>query len=620
MELSRFRGVALSLLVAFMVLINPLRSHTTMAQNSPGTGHSQVIAQGVDLLPTEEVAWRVTESTAKPGDEAEFFDRTLGFVVATSDPFLVSGSNGENTLLHPGQASFHPEGASERRSSLNDDDATYRNIELIVASGVDDEDTLGSSDLVFGGDAFEAPRGTYNLQLTREVMDPGADSTFEVTNAHPYVLIVTEGALQVTSEDGEVTELEAGDIAEFSDNLALLSGNDDGATWIVAAIGDEVEIPAVATDEPAADTGEVVFTMYACPDGTDVTEETDDCEPVDEPWIGWLAPLGADNPDDFLNLDADGKTLGDGQFAFRNLEPGTWEFYADPDHYDDLPVRIEGDAKAKDDDSGIWTVKVRAGKTSEVSLYTVLPEAKIGALSVSLWECPAGTDPITDASNCAPSEDAWDLLVTLDGQASRVEWTLADAELVAPGTWEFSEMPASMLTVSMPVPGEGEAIEAIGDISPASVDDDARLWWMTEVPTGSMAEITFFHVAAGSDEPEPTETPEPDEPAASGSLVIEQYDCPYGTDISVDTSPCTLSTEPWDVVATNIETGDAWSILGDGYAYDSGTYVLEGLPTGTYTISVYSNENWDVWGVESVEVSDANESYLTIYSVDRRVP
>ena len=59
--------------------------------------------------------------------------------------------------------------------------------------------------------------------------------------------------------------------------------------------------------------------------------------------------------------------------------------------------------------------------------------------------------------------------------------------------------------------------------------------------------------------------------------------------------------------------------VNDGWAYDSGTWVIEALPAGTYAISVHANGNWDILG-PGPQVSADDESYVTIYSVDLREP
>ncbi len=71
---------------------------------------------------------------------------------------------------------------------------------------------------------------------------------------------------------------------------------------------------------------------------------------------------------------------------------------------------------------------------------------------------------------------------------------------------------------------------------------------------------------------------------------------------------------------SNDATGEGWQLLSAGVAYDSGTYVLEGLAPDTYNITVQTNDNWQVIHDDSVEVNDVQESYVTVYSVDLRVP
>ena len=152
------RRALVALLAVWSVVFGALSPVLAAQESQVPAGHAQVISSGVDLMPRGDVAWRVTSSTARPGDEAEFFRRTLGFAIALDEPVLITnGTTGNATLVDAGQALFHPEGASERRSSVSNDSTEYVNIELIVAEDVDDEDTLGSSELLFAGDGFSAP-------------------------------------------------------------------------------------------------------------------------------------------------------------------------------------------------------------------------------------------------------------------------------------------------------------------------------------------------------------------------------------------------------------------------------------------------------------------------------
>ncbi len=74
------------------------------------------------------------------------------------------------------------------------------------------------------------------------------------------------------------------------------------------------------------------------------------------------------------------------------------------------------------------------------------------------------------------------------------------------------------------------------------------------------------------------------------------------------------------MIVTNDATGEPWDLLFDGVAYDTGAYVLEALPAGSYSIFVSSNENWSLSYPTNIDVSADDETYVTVSSVDLRAP
>lgn len=77
---------------------------------------------------------------------------------------------------------------------------------------------------------------------------------------------------------------------------------------------------------------------------------------------------------------------------------------------------------------------------------------------------------------------------------------------------------------------------------------------------------------------------------------------------------------PWAVTVTNDATRESWGVLFEGVAYGTGTYVLEALPAGSYSIDVSSNENWTLSSPTTTGVSADDETYVTIYTVYLRAP
>jgi hypothetical protein len=601
------RLIALATLLP--LLLSSLLPSLAAAQATQEGGHAQVIAQGVGLMPRVPVAWRLTSSEAQPADDAEFFERTLGFAIGADDPILITSDSGVSTLLNDGQALFHPEGAVERRSSTRDADSAYVNIELIVADAVESDESLGSSTLVHASDDFTAPDGTRNLQLTRDTLAAAESASFTPVTDAPSYVYVTRGALQVTDAEGKISEINAGSALAIAGTFDLLAGTSGEASFFIASIGDEVEVPPVLTTTSTADTtGTLEMHLEICNDGLD-----DPCEPATAADItvpafhlrsdeNWIIPDRAKESDN-------GSTL-----TWTDLAVGT---YTTGEVEHDTPMDIEG-ARWNDSDVG-WRFRISEGKTTELTLKVGAADdrGETGSLLVTLYDCPAGVDPASEPEACDLATETWDVLVENPGQTTTDTWSLqTDALDLGDSQYWFELLPAETL-VFWPDATRQDGLEgyAVGG-SPTWEDS----YWAVDIPYHGAAEAQVYRLAADNADPEPTAEPTAEAPVGSGLLVISQIDCPFGTDISVDTSTCTTSTDPWEVTVTNDATGQTWSLLSDGVAYDTGTYVLEGLPVGTYSIYVAADETWSVSYSSSVEISDANESYVDVYSVDLQEP
>ncbi len=717
---SSSQGCTLLSLCALLILsilpIPALAQVSTQPESS-----AQVIAQGVDTLSRGDLVWRVIEGESAPGEKAGFGLRNLGFTLATRNPIIVTSlTTGQDTYLSEGQAHFTTQGSNERRASASRRATDYLGIELVA------EDTPAgkqdSASIAFTGEPFPSPRGDFNIQLTRSVALSSEEATFSPEDDAPFLVIVTEGAIQVSPEDANPVELDEGEYVEFSGDIEILSSATGGATWLIASIGAEVEIPPIPTAEPTdetgtleillelcpdgfdeecepttnenvtvpafrnvdnenwiipdraevsddgttytygdlpagryttgphgetleninidgarwssetegwdfriradrtttlrlqvvpepeADTASILVNLYDCPEGADPASSTSGCTPSSDPWNIPFNPVGASSVDEVLRLLDDAIDLGDGQFLFEDLAPVSWEFSPDDDGpQGPLGMHVEGDAYPIGD-FGMWAIDLEAGDVAEVFIYRVLSSETTGSLFVTLYDCPAGSDPTESVSGCEISSDPWDVGVSNIGQSSRDDWTLYnDAIDMGDGTWWFELLPATFLSffpAGLNPTGEFD-VYISGDVE--GFGDDT---WVVTIPGGGAAEISLYRVY-------PSDGPSE---GGTGSLVITQYDCPYGTDIWIDTSPCELSSAPWDVLVTSIETGQSWTMLADGIEYDSGTYYFEALPAGFYTITPLSNQNWDIYYESSIEITDVNETYVTIFSVDRREP
>ncbi len=594
------RAHALISLCALLILsILPIPA-MAQAGTEPASS-AQVIAQGVDTFSRGDLVWRVIEAEAAPGDEARFGRRGRGFTLAAGEPVIVTSvTTGQNTYLSEGQAHFTAQGQNERRASHTSRASAYLGIELVAENSA-----LANQDapsIAFTGESFSSPRGDYNVQLTRSVALRGEEASFSPEDDAPFLVIVTEGAIQVSPGDATPVELDEGGHAEFTGDIEILASATEGATWLIASIGAEVEIPPIPTAEPSNETGSLEILLERCPDGFDAP-----CEPTTNDDV--TVPAFR-NIDDENWIIPDRASVSDDETTYTYTDLPAGRYTTGPE--DDSPNNVNLDGARWSNDNDGWDFRVRAGRTTTLRLQ-VIPEST-GTVFVTLYDCPDGSDPSDSVDDCVISSDPWNAGISDIGQGSRDDWTLFDdAVAQVDGDWWFESLPATSL-ILFPA-----GFEPSGDFE-VYVGGDAEFYpedtWVIDLPPGGTAEIHLFRVYPES-EPLPTEEPTN---GGTGSLVITQYDCPYGTDIFVDDSPCELSTAPWEVTVANVETGETWSLLSDGIQHDSGTYYFEALPAGTYTISPRSNENWDLYYESTIEITDVNETYVTIYSVDRRAP
>ncbi len=282
---------AFTLAIFLLVLTSTLPSISLAQTSTAPTGHAQVIAQGVDLMPRVPVAWRMPESQAAPTDEAEFFPRTLGFTIGVDDPILVTDDDSDAlTLLHEGEASFHPEGASERRSSTTNATVEYVNIELIVADAVDSPESVGSSRLTFTGEDFRVPRGYRDLQLMRDVLAPAEEGAISGSGDAPSLLYVSGGALQVT--------------------------------------------------------GSLVIYQSDCPYGTDPVVDTSACATSTDPWAVTVTNDATGEPWDLL---FDGVAYDTGTFVLETLPAGSYSIFVSSNENWSLSYPTNIDVSADDE-------------------------------------------------------------------------------------------------------------------------------------------------------------------------------------------------------------------------------------------------------------------------------
>lgn len=267
---------------------------------SPASGPAQVIAQGVSALPTGDAVWRTVRTRALLPGDAQFEERPLGFVLASTGPMLlVDRATGEQVRLGTGEAALTHAGTMQQRSSLEAQPVSYLSIELVAA---DAPPPPADTTVLQPGQPFPAPSGLHDLDLLSATLGQGETFTIPDSGAKNVVLI-TDGAAGVGRGDSEPVVLLAGEAASFSGALDIAPAPDGGeeafVAFVVAMIGPEVppveavEAPAPATateiavepGAPDAATGEgsIAIQVFSCPPGMDAqTVAAAVCAPAGE--------------------------------------------------------------------------------------------------------------------------------------------------------------------------------------------------------------------------------------------------------------------------------------------------------------------------------------------------
>ena len=559
--MRRVRGHVVWTIVVVWTVIAGLLAPAMAQEAHVPAGHAQVIASGWTCCPSVDVAWRITANIAQPGDEAEFFDRTLGFVVANEEPVLVTdGATGNSSLVDTGQALFQPEGTSQRRSSVSNDESAYLGIDLIVAEDVDDDDTLGSADLLFAGEGFEAPDGTRDIRLTRDLLSPAEEGTFEATSDAPYLFYVAAGAIQVDDGDDHLVELREGQAAEFSGDISLLAGANQGGAWLVASIGEEVEVPPLPTRE-ADETGTLEMRLEVCPDGYD-----EDCEPDADREV---VPLAFHHVDDenWIIPDRAEWSEDDTVLTYDELPAGEYTTAPEDDPQDNIRVR-GGDWN--DDEEG-WEWEIEPGETTVIRVQLDTSEAETGALVITLYDCGIEEESVQQDSGCELSDETWPIWIAPpDGGLDDALWLDEDAEATGSSEYLFDDLPAGTWDLSPDGDGPDGPIQV-------TVDGDAYEipgLWAVDIEPGKRPR---------SASPGSCRTALASKPARSSSTCTTARLAPTPPKTP---RPVNSSTDPWNVAVELAGQSDTttWTLFEDAIEVGDGEYWFELLPATTLTL------------------------------------
>ncbi|MEA2513432.1 MAG: hypothetical protein QOJ59_2919, partial [Thermomicrobiales bacterium] len=565
------RGIVAALVV-LAVLAGPVgvmaRLQAALDGPSPAQDHAEVIAHGVTGMPAEQVAWRVVVDSAEPLEVAEPQERALGFALADADAIVVNDlTDGSQTRLAAGEASFTGNGVTQQRASLSDQTVSYYRLALVAAEAAND---AGGDDLIFAGDRFAAPDGNRDLDLVRDVLQRDEATSLD-DSGYPVLILVTAGELEV-STGGEPQTLGAGAAAEFRGDLDLTGAAQGETAFVAAVIGPDV--PA-----PPRFFGTVALGVYACEQGV----TADDLENPADPTATGCVPVTADfdvalrtGADEEIAL-ADATEREDGLYLWEGLTFGDYEIGQPselPAGYGDLALYdVDGNALG----TGELTID---RQTPDVRVNFYLFASATGSVTVHVANCPPGMTAETLAGDfCEPATGGYDLAIELfegDGQGTAL--TLADATADAGGyTWSGFELPASgearTLGIHEPTLPEGfDGYVVVGAEGPLEYVEDGAgpAFFAFDLSLEAPAtELTVYNFQPGE--------------ATTGEVSLTAYLCP--TADATNDECLAGGTYALDDVMI-VAPGEASALTLGNAGADGDTLRWGDLPLGTYSFNL----------------------------------
>lgn len=236
------------------------RAQQTSEVFSPASGHAEVIAQGVSTLPGQ-ASWRVVFHSIDPGSQVSLTAEGPGFVLVDTGGLVVDDGSGPVNLA-PSEAAFRG-GSSAQLIPVGDRPAGLFAIDLVPP---DAAEAIDGGIPVFASATFQTPAGARDLDLVRDLLDPG-ESTTVIGNEAPVVVLVTLGAVRADASDGSSSSLRVGEAGTFTGDIVLTADSQAPTSFVAAVIGREVPVAAgtPGSTPVAGVSGSVQLTVYACP-------------------------------------------------------------------------------------------------------------------------------------------------------------------------------------------------------------------------------------------------------------------------------------------------------------------------------------------------------------------
>lgn len=297
---------------------------TTPAAGSP---NAQVIAQGLAFFDADaEYVWRVREIAPPPEAEAASAAAVAySFLLQRTGATIIRNDVSQRRArIEPGEAYYLSADDPYTRYAIGDDPSSLWLIELVNAE-ISADDLEG--EVVYDGGAMNSvPGGTWDLELVRNILQPG--ETAELPGHEgPALVLSSFGEIQATTASGQGNVLDTGQGQLSLGPLVLRNNGDRPVVYLVAYIGDRVLGPD-ETPEPSEDEAADADATPAA-EGTPVPDPSEADDDGDGLTNGEEDELGTDP----ANPDTDGDDLEDGDELAQETDPNLLD--SDNDGYPD---------------------------------------------------------------------------------------------------------------------------------------------------------------------------------------------------------------------------------------------------------------------------------------------
>ena len=368
---ARMRSLLPLALILFSLLSIPSSlTARVLAENSPLSGHAEVVAQGTVELSSDQVVWQ----TRVEAIEAAADPRTLagpGFAVATTGSLLVRSYEGRDARLAAGESAFLPADVVSTAINLSSDSSSLTLIQLSTSGSSKPEDV---TEQLFESDPFIPPSGALDLNLVRDVLIPKEHSDIS-GGALPALIYSQSGEITVKNANGGTIELGPNEYGTLTESLTVTATGDSDAVFYVALLSSSTEIPDVGIATPevagtpvAIDGGTIRVVTYLCPAGVTIEDATPaTCGKNGAYGSGGFA-LSGGNLDDLIS-----PVLDNDLWTWTGLQPGDYviSIAEYPDGY--TYYAIDLDPAAQHIDADLVVTIAETDSIVSVNLYFIDP-------------------------------------------------------------------------------------------------------------------------------------------------------------------------------------------------------------------------------------------------------